>query len=104
MTAAYVFPGSRYEGLPVLAFADAEGREIAYLSRRIPPRPEALEEAGTHRMRADERLDHAAAVAIGDPLRFWMLCDANAALAPEELERAGRVLRVASAFAGLRLV
>lgn len=100
---AYVFPGSRYEGLALRSFTDAEGRELPYLERRFPPRAETLEEAGLHRMGPRERLDHAAAAAIGDPLRFWMLCDANAALAPWELEQEGRLLRVASAFAGVRL-
>lgn len=102
---AYVFPGSRYEGLETREYLDSDGRVLLYLERRFPPRPETLATVGTRRMDPGERLDHAAEAVFGDPLRFWALCDANGTLDPVELERSGRELRVAAppGIAGLRL-
>ena len=69
--------GSRYEGVPVLMHADAQGRERPYVGLRlIPPTPgqaRALVAPG-------DRLDLLAHRHLGDPEQFWRLCDANRAL------------------------
>jgi hypothetical protein len=86
------FKGSRYEKVPEGTFTDAGGRTIPYkLTRFIPDTPAIT----GHRVVAGERLDHIAARALGDPELFWRLCDANRALAPAELETAGRRLAIA---------
>jgi hypothetical protein len=42
-----------------------------------------------------DRLDNVAAKFIGDPEQFWQICDANAAMRPDELtETIGRRLRI----------
>jgi len=41
-----------------------------------------------------ERLDQLAQRYYGDPLKYWLICDANDAVFPEELLVPGRVLRI----------
>jgi hypothetical protein len=42
-----------------------------------------------------DRLDNIAALYLGDPEQFWRICDANAAMRPNELtETIGRRLRI----------
>jgi hypothetical protein len=67
---------------------------MAYLERRLAPRPERFALLAEHTVTEGERLDHIAALHLGDPERFWQICDANAALAPEELEQTGRRIRI----------
>jgi nucleoid-associated protein YgaU len=49
-----------------------------------------------HTVVAGERIDHLAARYYGDPLKFWLICDANDALFPEDLMVPGRVLKIPS--------
>jgi len=55
--------------------------------RDLPVRREHLVVAG-------ERLDHLAQRYYGDPLKYWLICDANDAVFPEELLVPGKVLRI----------
>lgn len=88
-------PTSRYNGQPVLTHTDADGREIAYLARRVVPAPDRFSTVGTHTVRQDERLDTISAQHIGDAEQCWRLADANGAVRPGELvEAPGRKLRV----------
>ena len=49
----------------------------------------------THTISQGDRLDLLAAKYLGDPLLFWLLCDANGAVRPEELaEKPGTVLNI----------
>jgi hypothetical protein len=42
-----------------------------------------------------DRLDLIAAKYLGDPLMFWLICDANGAIEPEKLVRtAGTVVNI----------
>ena len=48
-----------------------------------------------HTVSQGDRLDNLAAQYLGDPEQFWRLCDANAAMHPEELTQdIGRPLRI----------
>jgi hypothetical protein len=47
-----------------------------------------------HVVTQGERLDNITARYLGDPEQFWRLCDANAAMQPEELEEISRRLRI----------
>jgi hypothetical protein len=47
-----------------------------------------------HRVVEGERLDQLAQRYYGDPLKYWLICDANDAIFPEELLVPGRVLRI----------
>jgi len=47
-----------------------------------------------HRVLGGERLDQLAQQYYGDPLKYWLICDANDAIFPEDLMVPGRVLRI----------
>ena len=47
-----------------------------------------------HQVSDGERVDHLAVRYYGDPLKFWLICDANDAIFPDELMVPGRVLRI----------
>lgn len=88
-------PTSRYHETPVAKLARADGREVAYLTRRFVPPPERFALIQEHAVSAGERLDHIAARYLGDPEQFWRICDANGALRPDDLlEPPGRRLRI----------
>jgi len=88
-------PNSRYYLTPSTTQAAIDGRTIVYLKRRFSPPPESLSLIEEHVVTQGERLDNIAAQRIGDPEQFWRICDANAALRPQELtEEMGRRLRI----------
>ncbi len=87
-------PGSRYSGIDTATLETAAGTTVIYLRRRFvpPPSDEASQE---HLVAQDERLDRISARYLGDPLLFWRICDANAAMRPDALtETIGRRLRI----------
>jgi len=48
-----------------------------------------------HVVKQNERLDNITARYMGDPEQFWRICDANAAMRPDELTKTiGRRLRI----------
>jgi len=89
------FPAtSRYSGLP-LAMAELDGRQVRYVTRRFVPPPERFALLREHAVAEGERPDTLAAAELGDPERFWLLCDANGVLDPAELTATlGRRLRI----------
>lgn len=49
----------------------------------------------THIVRQGDRLDLLAAKYLGDPLMYWLICDANGAIRPEQLvETPGKTLSI----------
>ena len=49
----------------------------------------------SHTVRQGDRLDLIAAKYLGDPLVFWLICDANGAIRPDDLvETPGTVLSI----------
>jgi hypothetical protein len=92
---ATVFPpASRYYGLETAIMETAERKKIVYLKRRFVPQPERFDLLQEHWVTQGERLDNITAHYLGDPEQFWRICDANRAIRPEELEEAGRRLRI----------
>jgi len=87
-------PTSRYAGLAVATLQQPDGTTLVYVRRRFISSPERFALLQEHVVVEGERLDNLAAAYIGDPEQFWRLCDANAVLAPEELETPGRVMRI----------
>lgn len=87
-------PTSRYARLDTATLKASDGREIAYVPRRFPPRGAALRLMVEATLADGDRLDLLAARTLGDPLQFWRICDANDALNPFDLEAARRALRV----------
>lgn len=90
-------PDSRYYGSATLQFASPNGQAITYLARRIVPQPGAPNFAtiATHTVKQGDRLDLLASNYIGDPLMFWLICDANGAIRPDTLvETPGATLNI----------
>ncbi|MBQ0975737.1 LysM domain-containing protein [Streptomyces sp. RK31] len=87
-------PTSRYAGLPLVT-AELNGHRVRCLTRRFVPQPDRFALLREHPVTADERPDTIAAAELGDPERFWLLCDANGVLDPAELvAEVGRRLRI----------
>jgi hypothetical protein len=87
-------PQSRYHGIQTAMINDGSGRTVTYLLRRFVPDPDRFQEIKQHVVRDGQRLDIIAAMELGDPTLFWRLCDANRAIAPEELEVTGKRLSI----------
>jgi hypothetical protein len=88
-------PTSRYHGIDTATLETSDGRTIVYLRRRFVPPPERFALLQEHTVVQGDRLDNLTAQYLGDPEQFWRLCDANAAMRPEELtETIGRRLRI----------
>lgn len=88
-------PNSRYHGVETATYPAADGRAVVYLRRRFVPPPERFAVLQEHAAGQGDRLDNLAARYLGDPELFWRICDANAALRPDELvETVGRRLRI----------
>jgi nucleoid-associated protein YgaU len=92
------FPAdSRYYGSGTLTYVTPTGESISYLARRIVPQPGAPNFAtvAQHTVHQGDRLDLIAAKYLGDPLIFWLICDANGAIDPHDLVAVpGRVLNI----------
>jgi hypothetical protein len=92
------FPAdSRYYGSGTLTYVTPAGETITYLARRIvsQPGPPNFATIATHSVRQGDRLDLIAAKYLGDPLIFWLICDANGAIEPSDLVATlGKVLNI----------
>jgi nucleoid-associated protein YgaU len=90
------FPAdSRYQGSATLTYTTRDGRNISYLARRFVPQPADFATVAQHTVKQGDRLDLLAARYLGDPLLFWLICDANSATRPDALvERPGTVLNL----------
>ncbi|SFS14356.1 hypothetical protein SAMN05216570_3070 [Dyella sp. OK004] len=86
---------SRYYAIDTTIWSGSDGKLVPYLRRRFLPSPDQLQSIDCHVVAQNERLDNIAAQALGDPLQFWRLCDANNAMRPDALtEVMGRRLRI----------
>ena len=85
---------SRYAALAVMQMTLPNGREVSYVTRRILPQSATLTVLSQTKLAAGERLDLFTARTLGDPLTFWRICDANAAMDPDDLITPGAILTV----------
>lgn len=94
-TGAPLNPSSRYYGDAVEQTTLPDGTAVAYLSRRIIPQASLYPRTQDYSVVAGDRLDNLAARFLGDPILFWMICDANGAEDPESLVAVpGRTIRI----------
>jgi hypothetical protein len=88
-------PTSRYHGVEVAQIEVPGHGTAVHLRRRFVPPPERFATLQEHSVAESDRLDNLAAAYLGDPEQFWRICDANAAIRPDELvETVGRRLRI----------
>jgi len=83
-----IFKGSRYEKLAKAAMTvtGSDGQKHPVLPIRFVPAAPAVVR---YLMTDHDRLDLLAYHYYGDPQKFWLICDANQAMDPEELLRSG---------------
>ncbi len=92
-------PESRYANLGTATYVGADGREIQYVRRRFIQHQRGEQQVRFVVAADGDRLDLLAARALGDPLKFWKICDANEAIRPDELtETPGRKLGLPAPF------
>jgi len=95
---AVTFPtDSRYYGYSTLSYTASNGQSFTYLARRFVPQPGApnFSIVATHTIKQGDRLDLLAAKYLGDPLLFWLLCDANGVIQPDKLVKTpGAILNI----------
>lgn len=78
-------PSSRYYGFAIENFTRADGVQVAYLQRRIIPQSDIYTALQSYAVVDGDRLDNLAAKFFGDPILYWMICDANNATDPDEV-------------------
>ncbi|MEL6718709.1 MAG: LysM domain-containing protein [Bacteroidota bacterium] len=95
VTNSHFSPTSRYFGIAVEVLQTEQQGEVAYVKRRMIAPPEHFQLLQEHSVTQGERLDHIAHQYLGDPEQFWRICDANAAMHPNELtEHIGSKIRI----------
>ena len=88
---------SRYYRSSTLTYIAPNGQTIVYLARRLVPQPGApnFSTVAQHTVKQGDRLDLIAAKYLGDPLIFWLICDANGAIRPDVLvETPGTIINI----------
>ena len=78
-------PTSRYHGIESATWETIDGKTVVYLRRRFIPQPDQFAVLQEHTVTQGDRLDNVANQYLGDPELFWRLCDANAAMHPQDL-------------------
>jgi hypothetical protein len=92
---APIAQNSRYYGLATTTWTQPDGTVVRYLQRRIIPQPDQYTTVRLYAVIQGDRIDTVANAQLGDPLLYWILCDANAAMDPDSLtEEPGRVVRI----------
>lgn len=88
---------SRYYPLKTAQFVAPDGQEHEYKLRRFLPSGPPASPPTRIVLQAHDRLDLLSARLLGNPLLFWWVCDASAAMDPFTLtgpEQAGRTVLV----------
>ena len=72
-----------------------DGTPVMYLARRIIPQAATYTTTQTYVIVDGDRLDNLASRFLGDPLLYWMICDANGVTDPDTLTaQAGRTILI----------
>lgn len=91
----YFATTSRYYGLETNSLEMENGETAVYVRRRFIAQPEKFQMLEEHVVNENERLDNITHKYLADPQQFWRVCDANAAMDPNELtDTIGRKLRI----------
>lgn len=84
---------SRYYSSETATLTTTGGREIVYLRRRFLPDGAKAVILTEHVVTQGERLDNITAHYLGDPEQFWLICDANNVMRPEDLTAESQIGR-----------
>jgi hypothetical protein len=84
-TGAPTSTSSRYYGAATEQYTPPEGQPVMYLARRILPQPDIYTSVQNYVVVEGDRLDNLAQKFLGDPLLYWMICDANGVSDPDDL-------------------
>jgi hypothetical protein len=76
------FPGSRYENQAQYQVRQPDGSTVAVIRLPLPLQNPVM---GYHKRHQGQRLDLIASLYLADATAFWLLCDANNAVAPDAL-------------------
>jgi len=76
---------SRYTNIEVATFDLPDGRTVSYLRRRFLPEGSKAVVLAEHVVMQRDRLDNVTARYLGDPEQFWLVCDANNTMRPDDL-------------------
>lgn len=76
---------SRYYSVETTKLITPDGREVIYLRRRFLPDGNRAVVLAAHVVTQGDRLDNITARYLGDPEQFWLVCDANNAMRPDDL-------------------
>ncbi len=76
---------SRYYGIETAKLVTSDGREVVYLRRRFLPDGTKAVVLTEHVVTQGDRLDNITARYLGDPEQFWLICDANNVMRPDDL-------------------
>jgi hypothetical protein len=88
-------PNSRYYGLGTQAWTRPDGVVVRYLSRRLIPQPGQSSTVRQYVVVQGDRIDNIVATQVGDPLLFWLICDANGTMDPDDLTaQVGRTILI----------
>ena len=90
---------SRYAALNTstieVPVGDGTTRTVRYVQRRIIPPVGNAPTVIEHTVTQGDRIDNITARYLGDPTAFWLICDANNVLRPNDLtDPAGRVIKI----------
>lgn len=83
--------GSRFDEEQIYETRD-DRRSTEPIRGLAPHEPPVMNIDREHVVVQGERLDQIAQRYYGDPLKFWLVCDANDAIFPDELLVPGRVI------------
>jgi nucleoid-associated protein YgaU len=84
-TGAPTLPSSRYCNASTLSYTFPDGTQVMYLARRIVPQASIYQAVQSYAIVDGDRLDNLSAKFLGDPLLYWMICDANSGTDPDAL-------------------
>ena len=85
---------SRYAKLET-ATLEVNGAQVNYVKRRFLPVPDSINSVQQVGVSVGDRVDLISMKALGDPEKYWRLCDANFVMYPLEVtSEPGVVLRV----------
>ena len=75
--------------------ADGSTRQVRYVQRRIIAPPANSLTVIEHTVTQGDRLDNITDRYLGDPTEFWLVCDANNVMRPNDLtDTIGRVIKI----------